>query len=133
MPRQRTSGRPREHLVDHLGRRLDDVLDVVLAGLVAGATRRSSTSPPSPTSGDRRSGRRRASTATRHVVARGSTHERRPTRTASDDGRVPLVDQAERLELGRQVADGAAVQPELAGQRGAAGRPVDVHPRQQAR
>ena len=100
-----------EHLLDHLGRRLDDVLDVVLAGGVRALTLVEHVAPQrdqgghDPVDAD--------VDGHGHVVARGLEDERRPT-GPSYDGRLPLGDQAQLLELGRQGPDGAAVEPEVA-------------------
>ena len=118
----------REHLLDHLRRGLDDVLDVVLPGgvgalpLVEHVTteRHEGGHDPVDTDVDGHG----------HVVALRLQHERRATGPAYD-GRLPLGDQAQLLEGGGEPTDGAAVEPEVPGQRGAAGRTLHVHPGQQ--
>ena len=128
MPRQRTPGCGGEHLLDHLRQRLDDVLDVVLARVRAGARAGRARRPRAPT---------RAVDdpvdadvhGHGHVVAAGLDHERRPPGAAVRRAGCRSVTSPSSSSSAGQVADGAAVQPELArsARRGVVG-PVHVHP-----
>jgi hypothetical protein len=62
----------------------------------------------------------------RDVVAPRLEHQGGTSRLA-DAAWLPLGDEAELFELCGQGSDGAAVEPEPAGQRGAADRTVQVH------
>ena len=115
----------RHHLADQLRDRLHDVLDVVLPALVDA----NASLELDPTQTDERHRDAVDVDGDGHHahLGAGGDDQRRPTGPPRGH-RQAFADQPHRVELGPQVADGAAVETELGGEHGAARRPVRMHP-----